>query len=103
MSQRLHYLTDYSLASYSDYFWPRRAGLIPHLAGGAVALTAGLVQLWLGLTNRVGAVHRALGKVYAAGVLTGTTSCAAGSTCRKIRWPTTLIRSWPGPAGPYRF
>jgi len=35
-SQKLHYLTDYSLASYSDNFWPRRAGLIPHLAGGAV-------------------------------------------------------------------
>ncbi len=74
VSQRLHYLTDYSLASYSDYFWPRRAGLIPHLAGGAMALTAGLVQLWLGLTNRVGALHRALGKVYAAGVLTGILS-----------------------------
>ena len=70
--QRLHYLTDYSLASYTDYFWPRRAGLISHLTGGAVAITAGLVQIWLGLTNRVNQLHRVLGKVYAVGVLTGS-------------------------------
>src|SRR5215469_10222502 len=69
--QRLHYVTDYSLASYSDYFWSRRAGLIPHMAGGVLAIVAGLVQIWLGLTNRVGTVHRTLGKVYAAGVLIG--------------------------------
>jgi uncharacterized membrane protein len=72
VGQKIHYLTDYSLVSYSDYFWPRRAGLIPHLAGGAVAITAGLVQIWLGLTNRVSQLHRVLGKVYAGGVLTGS-------------------------------
>jgi uncharacterized membrane protein len=69
---RLHYLTDYSLASYTDYYWPRRAALIPHLLGGAVAISAGLLQIWLGLTHRVGALHRALGKVYASGVLIGS-------------------------------
>jgi uncharacterized membrane protein len=74
VGQKLHYLSDYSLVSYSDYFWRRRAGLIPHLAGGAVAITAGLVQIWLGLTNRVSQLHRMLGKVYAAGVLTGSLS-----------------------------
>ena len=68
----LHYITDYSLASDTSYLWPRRAGLIPHLAGGALAITAGLVQIWLGLTHRVGALHRTLGKVYAAGVLVGS-------------------------------
>jgi len=26
---------------YTDYFWPRRAGLIPHLIGGSLAITAG--------------------------------------------------------------
>ena len=72
VSQKLHYLTDYSLASYSDHYWPRRAGLIPHLAGGAVAITAGLVQIWLGLTNRISQLHRVLGKVYAVGVLIGS-------------------------------
>lgn len=70
--QRLHFLTDYSLASYTDYFWPRRAGLIPHLVGGLLAITAGLVQIWLGLTNRVGTLHHVLGRVYAAGVLIGS-------------------------------
>lgn len=72
VGQRVHYLTDYSLSSYSDYYWPRRGGLIPHLAGGAVAITAGLVQIWLGLTNRVRQLHRMLGKVYAVAVLTGS-------------------------------
>lgn len=70
--QKVHYLTDYSLASYTDYYWPRRAGLIPHLAGGAIAITAGLIQIWLGLTNRVGTLHHVLGRIYAAGVLMGS-------------------------------
>lgn len=69
VSGTLHYLTNYSPASYTDYFWSRRAGLIPHMLGGALAIGAGLVQIWLGLTNRVGGLHRTLGKVYAAGVL----------------------------------
>jgi uncharacterized membrane protein len=69
VSRTLHYLTNYSPASYTDYFWPRRAGLIPHLAGGVLAISAGLVQIWLGLTNRIGRLHRTLGKVYGVGVL----------------------------------
>ncbi len=32
-------------AVYGDYFWPRRVGLIPHVAGGLVALPAGLFLL----------------------------------------------------------
>jgi hypothetical protein len=72
VGQKLHYFTDYSLASYTDYFWPRRGGLIPHLAGGGLALGAGLIQIWLGLTNRVGTLHRTLGKVYGTGVLLGS-------------------------------
>jgi uncharacterized membrane protein len=71
VAKKIHYLTDYSPASYTPYLWPRRAGLVPHLAGGAVAITAGLVQVWLGLTNRVGTLHHVLGRVYAAGVLIG--------------------------------
>jgi hypothetical protein len=63
VSHKLHYFLDYSLASYSDYLWPRRAGLIPHLTGGALAISVGLVQIWLGLTNRVNTLHRVLGKV----------------------------------------
>src|SRR5882724_9879510 len=67
VTRKLHYLSDYSLGSYTDYFWPRRAGLIPHLAGGVVAITAGLAQIWLGLTNRVSTLHRVLGKIYSVG------------------------------------
>ncbi|MDE2136588.1 MAG: DUF2306 domain-containing protein [Gammaproteobacteria bacterium] len=70
--QKAHYLTDISLASYSDYLWPRRAGLIPHLLGGTLAITTGLVQIWLGLTGRVAALHHVLGRLYAAGVLIGS-------------------------------
>jgi uncharacterized membrane protein len=72
VSQKMHYVTNYSLASYSDYFWPRRAGLVLHLAGGALAITAGLVQIWLGLTGRTSALHRVIGKVYGTAVLIGS-------------------------------
>jgi uncharacterized membrane protein len=53
-----------SQAHYGPYFWPRRWGLFLHVAGGVIALTVGVVQLWLGLTNRVAALHRTLGKLY---------------------------------------
>jgi len=69
VAHKAHYLTDYSPASYTDLFWPRRGGLAPHLVGGALAVSTGLVQIWLGLTHRTGVLHRTLGKVYAAGVL----------------------------------
>jgi len=72
LAQKFHYLIDYSLASYTSYYWPRRAGLILHLTGGVLAITAGLVQIWLGLTNRVSTLHRVLGKVYGTGVLIGS-------------------------------
>jgi uncharacterized membrane protein len=70
--QKAHFLTDYSPASYTDSFWVRRAGLVPHLAGGLLAITVGLVQVWLGLTNRVSTLHHVLGRVYAVGVLIGS-------------------------------
>jgi uncharacterized membrane protein len=57
---------------YGPYFWPRRWMLVLHIAGGITALTAGLVQLWLGLTNRVARLHRALGKVYVGVILVGS-------------------------------
>lgn len=57
---------------YGPYFWPRRWWLVLHVAGGIVALAAGVVQLWLGLTNRVAALHRALGKVYVGVIFFGS-------------------------------
>jgi len=64
----LRYAT-YTQTAYSDYFWPRRAGLIPHIAGGLVALLAGLVQIWLGLSGRTGRLHRMLGKAYVGAII----------------------------------
>jgi len=57
---------------YGPYFWPRRWGLVLHIAGGITALTVGLVQLWLGLTNRVAVLHRALGKLYVGVIAVGS-------------------------------
>jgi uncharacterized membrane protein len=68
----LHYWLDMSQTSFTGYFWARRAGLLPHSAGGVLALSSGVVQIWLGLTGRTGALHRTLGKVYCAGVLVGS-------------------------------
>jgi uncharacterized membrane protein YozB (DUF420 family) len=72
VSKKFHYFADYSLRSYSDYYWPRRSGLVLHLTGGIIAISIGLVQIWLGLTNRVNTLHRVLGKIYGAGVLLGS-------------------------------
>jgi uncharacterized membrane protein len=63
---------EFSPTHYGPYFWPRRWWLVLHVAGGVIALTAGLVQLWLGLTNRVAAVHRSLGKVYLGAIIMGS-------------------------------
>ncbi len=72
LSQKFHYFSDYSLASFGEYYWPRRLGLVAHLTGGACAISVGLVQLWLGLTNRANALHRLLGKLYGVAVLLGS-------------------------------
>lgn len=57
---------------YGPYFWPRRWALLLHIAGGTTALLLGLLQLWLGLTNRIASAHRALGKVYVLAILIGS-------------------------------
>lgn len=64
----------YEPHAYGD-FWPRRFGLLLHIAGGLTALTVGLVQIWLGLTGRTRGKHPNLGRVYVLGVLLG--SCGA--------------------------
>jgi hypothetical protein len=71
LQSRLNFLT-LTLASYTAYFWPRRLGLLPHLVGGVLASTTGLAQIWLGLTNRTGSWHHALGRIYGTGVLVGS-------------------------------
>jgi uncharacterized membrane protein len=63
---------DVSPTHYGPSFWPRRWWLVLHITGGVIALTTGLVQLWLGLTNRVAAPHRALGKLYVGAIIVGS-------------------------------
>jgi uncharacterized membrane protein len=65
---------EFSQSYYGPYFWPRRWGLLLHIAGGVTALTVGVVQLWLGLTNRVAAVHRTLGKLYVGAIVVASTA-----------------------------
>ncbi len=67
----LRYYVSFDATTYGD-FWPRRWGLVTHIAGGVTAISAGLVQLWLGLTGRIGALHRGLGRVYAIAILVGS-------------------------------
>ena len=89
-------------AQYGPYFWPRRWGLLLHVAGGTMALGVGLIQLWLGLTNRVARLHRALGKVslgaivvgcsagfYLAYTIPANAAYAAGLLCLCIAWALT--------------
>ncbi len=61
----------YNPVSYGDY-WPRRGGLILHMTAGLVAISVGLVQLWLGLTGRTGVLHRSLGRIYLGAVALGS-------------------------------
>lgn len=72
---RLHFLFDWSQASYTEYFWGRRVGLFAHLGAGLVASGAGLAQLWLGFTGRSGRVHQVLGWIYVGAVTLG---CGGG-------------------------
>ena len=83
---------EYSQTTYGNYYWPRRWALVPHILGGLTALTTGLVQLWLGLTNRVTRLHRVLGKVYTTGILVGATSVA---TAFPWRFRRTMPRTPP--------
>src|SRR3974390_503889 len=67
----LRYYVSFDRTTYGD-FWPRRWGLVTHIAGGVAAISAGLVQLWLGLTGRIGALHRSLGRVYVSAIIVGS-------------------------------
>ena len=58
----------FDAATYTDSFWPKRFELVPHIVGGTVAILVGLVQIWLGLTGRTGALHRMLGRIYMGAV-----------------------------------
>jgi uncharacterized membrane protein YfcA len=71
IQERARRYAAYDAIAYGD-LWPRRGGFIPHMAGGLIAISVGLVQLWLGLTGRTGTLHRILGRTYLGGVTLGS-------------------------------
>lgn len=61
-----------TLQDFQFQYWPRRAWLLTHIAGGLIALLTGPVQLWLGLHNVKMELHRKLGFLYIAGMAIGS-------------------------------
>ena len=61
-----------TLQSFQFAYYPKRAWLLTHIAGGLIALLVGPVQLWLGLHNVKMNVHRTLGFLYIAGMVIGS-------------------------------
>jgi len=91
----------FDAAAY-DTYWPRRFGLVAHLAGGIIAILAGVGQLWLGLTDRTAGLHRPLGRIYVSAVAIGAVgglylaltagggfAYAAGLTGLAVAWVVT--------------
>ena len=85
-----------------DSLWPRRFGLVAHLAGGTIAILTGIGQLWLGLTDRTAGLHRPLGRIYVCAVAVGAVgglylaltagggfAYAAGLTGLAVAWVVT--------------
>jgi uncharacterized membrane protein len=61
--------------SYGSDFWPRRGWLVPHIAGGLLAILIGPLQFWPKMRRDYLPVHRIAGRVYVVTVLIG--ACAA--------------------------
>jgi len=72
-------------ARFGAYF-PRRGWLLLHIAGGMLAVLAGPVQLWLGLSDRRMDVHRRLGLTYIAGVTVGAIGAVALAVQTPFGW-----------------
>jgi uncharacterized membrane protein len=85
----------FDAATYREHYWSLRGALVPHMLGGTVALVAGLVQFWLGLTGRLGALHRVLGRCYLAGVAVGS----AGALYMVAHGDREDLAYWAGLAG----
>jgi hypothetical protein len=74
-------------------YWPRRYGLLPHIAGGTLALLIGPLQIWLGETRSILKWHRVLGSLYLLGVTVGTLGAfyLAATTPGPFAFATGLI------------
>jgi uncharacterized membrane protein len=81
---------------------PERVWLLAHVAAGGVALLAGPIQLWLGMSGRTARVHRPLGLAYVTAIAVGSAAAfylaahthlgwgfAAGITGLGIAWVIT--------------
>jgi Predicted membrane protein (DUF2306) len=67
-------------------YWPKRAWLLTHIAGGLVALLTGPVQLWLGLANQRMDLHRKLGLLYISGMSVGSIGAIGLSVQTDFGW-----------------
>jgi len=62
----------WSEEAYGAHYWQYRVPLVFHVAGGLVALSAGVFQLWTGLNGSNMNVHPITGKIYVTGVALGS-------------------------------
>jgi hypothetical protein len=60
-----------SSAHNADVYVGKRGPLLLHITGGAIALFAGPIQLWLGISDRRMDLHRRFGLLYMFGVAVG--------------------------------
>ena len=74
--------------AYGPYYWQYRVPLIVHIAGGFLALLAGLFQLWTGLSGSNMKVHPLTGRVYLVGVGVGTVGALILSVTSAVFGPT---------------
>ena len=67
-------------------YWFERGWLMAHIMGGMVAVLAGPVQLWLGLSDRRMGLHRVLGITYVCGVAVGAVGAFYLATHTPFGW-----------------
>lgn len=76
------------------YYWQFRASVLVHVAGGFVALLAGLFQLWSGLNGKAMGTHPLTGRVYVTGILLGSAGAIAlsfSSSVYGFAWGVSLF------------
>jgi hypothetical protein len=88
-----HYFTDYSLASYCEYYWPRRLGLIAHLSGGVLIGSLGGFYLALTIPEHL-AYSTGLFMLCIAWVLTTGMALYASHGRRVERHREWMLRSY---------
>jgi hypothetical protein len=76
------------------YYWAFRLPLVAHIAGGLIALLAGVWQIWTGLNAHSMGVHPWTGRLYVLGVVIGSIGAfvlAATSSLYGIAWSVALV------------